>query len=133
VSRILSNLKVIEIASVLAGPAVGMFLAERGAKVIKIENKKTGGDVTRTWKLASEDSNSPLSAYFCSVNWNKEYVSIDLSDPDERSRLESYIKEADILIANFKYGDAKKFKLDFNALKNIYPRIIHAELSGFCP
>ena len=50
-NSIFKNLKVIELANVLAGPAVGMFFAELGAKVIKIENKSAGGDVTRSWKL----------------------------------------------------------------------------------
>jgi crotonobetainyl-CoA:carnitine CoA-transferase CaiB-like acyl-CoA transferase len=50
------KLKVVELASVLAGPAVGMFFAELGAKVIKVENKKVGGDVTRTWKTSQEDT-----------------------------------------------------------------------------
>ena len=47
---VFEGLKVVELASVLAGPAVGMFFAELGAEVIKVENKLTGGDVTRTWK-----------------------------------------------------------------------------------
>ena len=65
---IFKDLKVIELASVLAGPAVGMFFAELGANVIKIENKKTGGDVTRTWRLGKEDKNAPVSAYYCAIN-----------------------------------------------------------------
>ena len=62
------HLKIIELASVLAGPSVGLFFAELGATVIKIENKNTGGDVTRSWKLASEDKTHPYSAYYSSVN-----------------------------------------------------------------
>jgi len=54
------GLKVVELASVLAGPSVGLFFAELGAEVIKIENKKTGGDVTRSWKLPSEDKKSDI-------------------------------------------------------------------------
>lgn len=130
---ILSELKILEIASVLAGPAVGMYFAERGAKVVKIENIKTKGDVTRSWKLATEDKNSDISAYFCAVNWHKEYVMLDLGDAKQRSILEEYIQEADILITNFKVGDAEKFKLDFSTVKTVNPNIIHAELSGFGP
>jgi crotonobetainyl-CoA:carnitine CoA-transferase CaiB-like acyl-CoA transferase len=131
VSGILSQLKVLEVASVLAGPAVGMFFSERGAQVVKIENSKSGGDVTRSWKLEEEDSDINISAYFCSVNWNKEYLFMDLNNPTERPELEALIKEADILIANFKFGDAEKFKLEFNNVKKLNPQIIHAELSGF--
>ena len=49
-----SELKILEISNVLAGPAVGMFFAELGAKVIKVENKLSNGDLTRKWKLPSE-------------------------------------------------------------------------------
>ena len=52
------NLKVLELSSVLAGPLVGSFFSELGAKVIKVENKNVGGDVTRSWKLKSENPES---------------------------------------------------------------------------
>ncbi|MCB0293490.1 MAG: CoA transferase, partial [Calditrichaeota bacterium] len=68
---IFSNLLVLELASVLAGPAVGMFFAELGATVIKVENPAGGGDVTRSWKLPGEAAGNDISAYFASVNWGK--------------------------------------------------------------
>ena len=74
----LKNLKVIELASVLAGPDVGMFFAELGAKVIKVENKLLNGDVTRGWKSVNEDKTAKVSAYFSSVNYNKEYIQLNL-------------------------------------------------------
>ncbi|HMR58072.1 MAG TPA: CoA transferase, partial [Cyclobacteriaceae bacterium] len=72
------GLKVLELASVLAGPSVGQFFAELGAEVIKIENLNTGGDVTRTWK-SSDENTDDCSAYFCSVNWGKKSVALDLN------------------------------------------------------
>ena len=74
------NLRVVELASVLAGPSVGLFFAELGAKVIKIENKSTGGDVTRSWKLSSEHSSDKTSAYFYSVNRFKKHLFLDLKN-----------------------------------------------------
>ena len=65
----LSNLKIIDISTVLAGPSVGMFFAELGANVLKIEHP-THKDVTRTWKGEGENTNS-ISAYFSSVNFKK--------------------------------------------------------------
>ena len=130
---VLSELKVLEIASVLAGPAVGMYFAEKGAKVIKVENIRTKGDVTRSWKLSEEDKDAEISAYFCAVNWHKDYIMLDLSDTNERNRIEQLIKDSDILITNFKAGDAKKFNLDFDSVKTMNETIIHAELSGFGP
>ena len=109
----IKDLRVLEIASVLAGPAVGMFFSELGAKVIKIENKSQGGDVTRKWKLPSELANSPTSAYYHSVNWNKETHFLDFNDQVDREFLISLIKESDLVISNFKKGDDVKFNLTF--------------------
>ena len=125
------HLKIIELASVLAGPSVGLFFAELGATVIKIENKNTGGDVTRSWKLASEDKTHPYSAYYSSVNAGKESWFMDLKDDQDRSKLFQEIKTADIVIANFKPGDAQKLGLDFDALKAYNHKIIYGEITGF--
>ena len=95
------DLLVVELASVLAGPAVGMFFAEQGARVIKIENRKNGGDVTRSWRLSSEDRSKQTSAYFCSVNYNKEYVGADLKSESDYKKVIDLISRADIVISNF--------------------------------
>lgn len=126
-----SGLKVVEIASVLAGPSVGMFFSELGANVIKVENKKTGGDVTRSWKLPNEQQETNVSAYFSSVNWNKTYLFLDLSNPSDYNTVLELIKEADILIANFKFGDALKFGLDYQKISAINTQIIYGEITGF--
>ena len=67
ISNFFKGLKVIELASVLAGPSVGMFFAELGATVLKIENKTTKGDVTRKWKMPSEDPSNSDSVYYLSL------------------------------------------------------------------
>lgn len=123
---------VVELASVLAGPDVGMFFAELGAKVIKIENKKTAGDVTRKWKTPNEvDNKENISAYFSSVNWNKEHHLLDLTDSQSIQYVYSLIKEATIVIANFKPGDDKKLKIDEKTVRNINPNIIYGEINGY--
>ena len=71
------DLKVVELANVLAGPAVGMFFSELGAEVMKIENKLTNGDVTRSWKRPAEEKNRAISSYYASVNCNKKSIFID--------------------------------------------------------
>ena len=76
------NLKILELSNVLAGPAVGMFFAELGAKVIKVENQISEGDITRKWRLPSEKKDS-ISAYFSSVNYNKEFYSNNTIEPSE--------------------------------------------------
>ncbi|MGM0545370.1 MAG: CaiB/BaiF CoA transferase family protein [Bacteroidota bacterium] len=124
------DLTIVELAGVLAGPAVGNFFSELGAKVIKIENAKNGGDVTRQWRQPGESYDGP-SAYFSSVNWNKESVFLDLGNTAEKQKVEHFIKEADIVITNFKKGDDEKFELTFEDLKAINPTIIQGHISGF--
>lgn len=125
------NLKVVELAGVLAGPSVGQFFAELGSQVIKIENVKTGGDVTRSWKLSSEDPESKVSAYFSSVNYRKEYQFRNLKDEADHAGILALLKEADIVLVNFKKGDDLKLGLDYDSIKNINPKIIYAAITGF--
>ena len=126
-----SGIKVIELASVLAGPAVGMFFAELGAHVIKIENPITDGDVTRKWKLPQEDTKEKTSAYYLSCNWGKEILFIDISENRGKQQLLKLLSDADILILNFKSGDAEKFKLDYDSLSPSFPKLIYAHISGY--
>ena len=126
--EIFKDLVVLELASVLAGPLVGSFFSELGARVIKVENPKTGGDVTRQWKLPSE-SKDEISAYYASCNYGKEVQFLDLMN--DRDAIVELIKSADILIQNFKYGDAEKFNLNYESVQKINSEIIYASLSGF--
>jgi crotonobetainyl-CoA:carnitine CoA-transferase CaiB-like acyl-CoA transferase len=126
-----SELKVIELAGVLAGPSAGLFFAELGATVIKIENPKTGGDVTRSWKLKSEDKSDKTSAYFWSVNAGKEILFLDLSIDKDLQSFYELIKTADVLITNYKLGDDLKLRVDYNTLKVLNPTLIYASINGF--
>lgn len=123
--------KVIELASVLAGPAVGMFFAEMGAEVIKIENKQAGGDITRRWRLANEDQESSISAYYCAVNYQKKVVFLDLSLEQDRKVVYEMLKEADVVIVNFKKASALHLGMDYERLIALNPRLIYANISGF--
>lgn len=129
-NEIFNGLKVIELASVLAGPAVGMFFAELGAEVIKVENKKTDGDVTRKWHISGEDT-SKTAAYFHSINYNKTHLFLDLADEADQTTLREILTNADIVISNFNDKTAEKFGVDFTTLKNLFPQIIYAQLTGF--
>lgn len=130
-SQVFKDLKIIELAGVLAGPSAGAFFAELGAKVIKIENPKTNGDVTRSWKLKSENPKNKESAYYWSVNAFKEKVFLDITVPSQLQQLYQLIADADVVIANFKAGDASKLKVDYDTLSKLNPKLIVASLNGF--
>lgn len=125
------DLKVIELASVLAGPLIGTFFAELGAKVVKIENKLTGGDVTRTWRLPSESKEKPVSAYYSAANFLKESLLLNVKDALDYEILINHIKEADVVITNYKPSTARKLKLSYDDLKQYNQSLIYAELTGF--
>jgi len=130
-NQFFTGLKVVEFASVLAGPAVGMFFAELGAEVIKIENKNTGGDITRGWKLPMEDPNSPISAYWCSVNWGKKHLFLDLNHPEEQRQAVEIALAADVVISNFKPSAARRLGVDPDTLRAQNQRLIFAQLHAF--
>lgn len=128
----LNNLKVLELASVLAGPSVGQFFAELGAEVIKVENLKTGGDVTRTWKSAGEETDD-RSAYFCSVNWGKKSIAVDLSTDEGKSVVQNLAAKSDVIIASYKPGDAEKLGVAYQQLCVINKKIIYGQITGYGP
>jgi crotonobetainyl-CoA:carnitine CoA-transferase CaiB-like acyl-CoA transferase len=129
-SIIFKDLKIVELASVLAGPSVGMFFAELGAKVVKFENTLTNGDVTRSWKIPNEKTNE-TSAYFSSINFGKEHILVNYNDHKDLKTVIKTIEDADIVICNFKEGMAEKFNLDYKSINAINPLIIYAQLDGF--
>lgn len=126
----LKGLTVIDASTVLAGPSVGTYLAELGANVIKVEHPKHK-DVTRSWKLPSEDKNASVSAYFSSINYLKSYQSLNLRDEDDSSTFLELIDSADILITNFKKGDDLKFGITEEVLSSRNPRLIHGKINGY--
>lgn len=126
----LNDLKVLELASVLAGPGVGQFFAEAGAEVIKVENIHTGGDVTRTWRVADEKTDD-RSSYFCAVNWGKKSIAVDLKQKEGQEIVSRLAQKSDIMISSYKSGDAEKFGVDFQTLSSINPRLIYGHITGF--
>jgi crotonobetainyl-CoA:carnitine CoA-transferase CaiB-like acyl-CoA transferase len=126
----LEELTVIDASSVLAGPSVTTFLAELGAHVIKIEHP-VHPDVTRSWKLPVEDESASVSAYFSSINYLKEYQQIDLSSSIGLAEFMELISKADLLVTNFKKGDAEKFGIEDAKLLELNPRLIIGKINGY--
>jgi crotonobetainyl-CoA:carnitine CoA-transferase CaiB-like acyl-CoA transferase len=128
----LKGIRVLELASVLAGPGVGQFFAELGAEVIKIENLKTAGDVTRTWKSPGEQTDD-RSAYFCSVNWGKQSIALDLSTFEGQNIVQELAFKSSIVIASYKPGDAEKLRVDYKTLSQNNPGLIYGQITGYGP
>ena len=124
----LNGIVVIDASSVLAGPSVGSFLAELGATVIKIENKKIGGDVTRNWHTPIEKKEN-ISSYYASINYKKKIIQLNFDN--DLNEFKNYIKEADILISNFKTEDYSKFEIENTQLHALNSKLIHARIKGF--
>jgi len=124
------GLKVLELASVLAGPSVGQFFAELGAEVIKIENLKTGGDITRTWRGKNE-STDDRSAYFCSVNWGKKSVALDLGTTSGKLSVQNLAQQSDVIIASYKPGDAEKLGVSYQQLLISNKQLIYGQITGY--
>ncbi|MFK7757467.1 MAG: CaiB/BaiF CoA transferase family protein [Flavobacteriales bacterium] len=122
---------VIELSSVLAGPYAGMMFSELGAKVIKVENQTTGGDVTRGWKSKGESAKTSISSYYASVNYRKEVLMLDFTKMNDINKVYELLKTADVVITNFKFGDDFRFALDYGRVKTVNPKIIYAKLLGF--
>ncbi len=125
-----SNLKIIDASTVLAGPSVATFFAELGAEVIKIENPSTP-DVTRSWKLPTEDKNKPVSAYFSAINFKKSYRFLDLKKKEDYSIFIHLISDSDILISNFKPGDEVKLNIEDATLRKHNAKLICGKINGF--
>lgn len=125
-----SHLRIIELASVLAGPSVGMFFAELGAEVIKVENSTTKGDVTRSWKLKQE-GNTDITAYFSSVNWGKKSISLDLKEKASQQFIYQLVQKSHIVISSFLPGSAQKLGMDAETLMQYNPQLICGEINGY--
>ena len=127
----LKNIRVLEIARILAGPWAGQVLADLGADVIKIEGVK--GDDTRRWgpPFVRNGDGSEDAAYYHATNRGKRSITLDLKSAEGRDRVLSLVTDADVLIENFKLGGLAKFGLDHSTLKKLNPRLIYCSITGF--
>ena len=125
--KLFEGLKVVDLSSALNGPFCTMFLADYGADVIKVE--PLGGDQCREWGPFDEKSGE--SAFFTSVNRNKKSTTLNLKSEKGRQMFYDLVKDADVLVENYKGGVTKKLKIDYDTVKKINPSIIYASGSGF--
>ncbi len=123
----LDGVKVLELCQVMAGPTCGMLLADLGADVVKVE-KLPGGDDTRAY---AEPQVNGESAAFLAMNRNKRSIALDLKQPAGQVALKRLVRDADVLIENFRKGTMEKFGLGYDALRAINPGLIYCAITGY--
>jgi CoA:oxalate CoA-transferase len=120
------GVKVIDFTHAYSGPFCTMNLADYGAEVIKVE-RIDGGDQARTWGPFKND----YSAYYASFNRGKQSITLNIASEEGQKIIFDLVKEADIVVSNFKAGTLEKYGIGYDAIKEIKPDIIYASLSGF--
>jgi len=122
----LSDIKVLDLTRVLAGPYCTMVLADLGAEIIKVEQPIVGDDARAFGPYLEGES-----GYFMSINRNKESMTVNLKSPEGKEIIKAMVKEVDVVVENFRPGTMKKLGLDYEVLKEINPRIIYAASTGY--
>jgi formyl-CoA transferase len=127
--NIFSGLKVVDLASFIAGPSAAVILSDFGADVIKVE--PPSGDL---WRHGHQIPPQPLAkdAYAWHLaNRNKRGITLDLKSPSAQQVLEKLVKWADVFIVNTPHPARKKLKLEYDDVVQWNPRLIYADITGF--
>lgn len=125
--KILEGVTVIDFTQAYSGPFCTMQLADFGARVIKIE-RRGYGDQAREWTPINDKGES---GYFAAINRGKESISLDISKPEGQEIIRRLVKDADIVVENFKVGTLAKMGLSYEDLRKVNPEIIFASISGY--
>ena len=123
----LQGITVIDFSTVIAAPTTGRFLADLGARVIKVENGY--GDSTRYQDFGVQDSQQQI--VFANANSNKQCISINTKKPAGKKAFLRLLEGADVLITNVRYRSLKKMGLSYENLKEQFPKLIYAHFSGY--
>jgi CoA:oxalate CoA-transferase len=124
--KLLEGIRVLDLSRVLAGPYCTMMLADYGADIIKIEPPVVGDDSRAFGPFIGKES-----AYFMSLNRNKRSIELNFKRQEECDLFKELVKQADVVVENYRPGTMEKFGLGYEELKEINPKIIYAACSGF--
>lgn len=131
---LLSNLKVLDLSRVLAGPWASQILADLGADVIKVERPGLGDD-TRSWGppfLKDEAGRDTADgAYFVATNRGKRSITLDLQTTEGQALVKELCRDADVVLENYKVGTLARLGLDYASLSAINPRLVYCSVTGF--
>ncbi|MFD1850444.1 CaiB/BaiF CoA transferase family protein [Oceanobacillus bengalensis] len=126
-SLALSNIRVLDLSRVLAGPYCTMILGDLGAEVIKVE-APGGSDETRFWGPPFQHD---VSAYYLCANRNKKSITVDLKSKEGIKIIKELIQDSDVVINNFKTGTMERLGLSYDTLSKLNPKIVYCSITGF--
>jgi crotonobetainyl-CoA:carnitine CoA-transferase CaiB-like acyl-CoA transferase len=129
----LADLRIIELARILAAPWAGQVLADLGADVIKVEQPGRGDD-TRHWGppfVGGPGSDDLGAAYYHACNRGKRSIAVDIATSEGQETIRRLAASADVLIENFKVGGLVKYGLDAASLRGLNPRLVYCSITGF--
>lgn len=124
--ELLQGIKILDLSRLLPGPLCSMYLADMGAEVIKIEDNIVG-DYTR-WDPPKAKENS---VFFLMINRNKKSIRLNLKEPEGYEIFCKMVKDADVVLEQFRPGVVEKLKVDYSTLKKINPGLVYCSLTGF--
>lgn len=129
-SGALSDVRVIDLTQMLAGPYATMMLADHGADVVKIEPPE--GDMVRpVGPFRAGDEQKALGGYFQSVNRNKRSVCLDLKQPEGRDALLKLVEQADVVVESYRVGVMERLGITYERMREANPKLVYAALRGF--
>lgn len=123
---VLTGMIVLDLTRVLAGPYCSMMLADMGADIIKIEMPDVGDDSRAFMPQVNGES-----AYYMNLNRNKKGVTLNLKSTKGREMFLELVKEADVVLENYRPGTMEKLNLGYDVLKEVNPAIVYGCVSGF--
>ena len=127
--KALEGIKILDLSRILAGPYCTQVLGDLGAEIVKVEQPGTG-DASRGWGPPYAEGEA---AYYLSVNRNKRSLTLDLHSPEGREIARQLARQSDVVIQNFKYGEAEKMGLGYDDLRADNPRMVYCTISGYGP
>ncbi len=125
----LEGLFVVDFSQFLSGPSASLRLADLGARVVKIERPGCG-DLCRALYISNLELDGD-STLFHSINRNKESFAADLKNADDRARVVQLLRQADVMIQNFRPGVIEKLGLDYDSVRRLNPRLVYGEITGY--
>ena len=130
----LSHIRVLDLSRVLAGPWAGQNLADLGADVIKVERPGSGDDSRAfgpPWVKDRDGRDTKDSAYYTSANRGKKSITINIGKPEGQKLVRELARISDVLVENYKFGDLARYRLAYEDIRKINPRLVYCSVTGF--